>query len=81
MLATTKMKNTTVCATWRRPWFVASRGRMRSTEAPVVPTREARSAPTARNAVLTAGRAGMSPVMSTPPEITNRLASRAMKER
>ena len=35
----------------------------------------------AEEAVLTAGRAWMSPVTSTPPEMTNRLASRAMNER
>jgi hypothetical protein len=81
MFETTKMKKTTVCATWRRSSLVASRGRMRRTEAPVVPTRDARTAPTARKAVFTAGRAWMSPVTSTPPETTNRLASRAMNER
>ncbi len=54
---------------------------MSSMEAPVVPMREARSEPAARKAVFTAGRASRSPSSITPPEITNRLPSRTMKDR
>jgi len=75
-----KMKNTTVCATWRRSSLVESSGRMRRMEAPVVPMSEARTAPTARKAAFTLGRASTSPVTTMPPEITNRLPSSAMND-
>ena len=75
------MKNTTVCTTWRRSWFVESSGRMRSTDAPVVPMSEASTDPMARKAVFTIGRASMSPVTRTPPETTKRLPRRMMNDR
>ena len=45
MFETRKMKNTTVWATRLRSRLVWSSGRISSTEAPVVPTNEASSAP------------------------------------
>jgi hypothetical protein len=77
---TRKMKNTTVCTVRSRSRFVCSRGRMSSMEAPVVPTIEASTAPTARKPVLTAGVATRSPRKSTPPEITKSPARSTMKE-
>ena len=47
---------------------------MRSMEAPVVPMKEARSAPTPRKAVFVRGVAWRSPSSDDPPEITKRLA-------
>ena len=47
MFDTRKMKKTTVCATCLRSLLVCSSGRMSSIEAPVVPTSDASSAPSA----------------------------------
>ena len=80
MFETRKMKNTTVCTVRVRTLLVRSSGRMNSIEAPVVPTIEAARAPHARNAVFTSGVASRSPSRTTPPEMTNRLPSSAMKE-
>jgi hypothetical protein len=70
MLDTRKMKKTTVCLTRTRSLFVCRSGRISSIEAPVVPTKDARSAPSARNAVLMEGVALRSPLRRMPPEIT-----------
>ena len=77
---TTKMKNTTVCVTRVRSLFVCSSARTSSIEAPVVPTNEASTPPSARNAVLVAGVATRSPRNRMPPEITNSPASRTTNE-
>ena len=76
-----KMKNTTVCATFLRSWLVESSGRIKSTDAPVVPMREARTEPTARKAVFVRGVASRSPVARMPPETTNRLPRSTMNDR
>ncbi len=70
MFETRKMKKTTVWATCFRSRFVCRRGRMSSIEAPVVPTKEARTAPTPRNAAFVRGVASRSPSSRMPPEIT-----------
>ncbi len=74
------MKNTTVCFTRVRSLFVCSSGRTSSMEAPVVPTKDARSPPSARKPVLVAGVATRSPRSRMPPETTNSPASSTMKE-
>ncbi len=74
------MKNTTVCLRWVRSRLVWSSGRISSMEAPVVPTAEARTAPTARKVELTSGVAMRSPRSRTPPEITKSAARSTMKE-
>ena len=70
MLLTMKMKKITVCTTWRRSEFVCSSGRISSMLAPVVPTKLAVAAPTARKTALVAGRAARSPRRLMPPLIT-----------
>jgi len=80
MFETRKMKKTTVWVTCRRSRLVWRSGRTRSMEAPVVPMKEARSAPTNRKAVLTRGVAARSPSRKTPPEITNSVARSTMNE-
>ena len=80
MFETRKMKNTTVCATRLRSLFVCSSGRIRSIDAPVVPTKDASSAPMPRNAVFVRGVASRSPSRKMPPEITKRPPSRTMNE-
>jgi len=67
-LQTTKMKNTTVCATCRRSLLVSRSGRIRSMAAPVVPMKLASRPPTVRKAVLVEGVAARSPSIRTPPE-------------
>ena len=49
------MKKTTVCFTRVRSLFVCRSGRTSSMEAPVVPTKDARTPPSARKPVLVAG--------------------------
>ena len=49
-------------------------------EAPVVPTKDAMTPPSARKAVLVAGVATRSPRSRMPPEMTNSPASSTMKE-
>ena len=80
MFETRKMKKITVWATCFLSRFVCSRGRMRSIEAPVVPTKEARSAPRPRNAALVRGVASRSPSRRIPPEITKSPPSRTMND-
>jgi hypothetical protein len=79
-LDTRKMKKTTVCTVCRRSRLVWSRARISSIDAPVVPTIEARRAPTARKPEFTAGVATRSPRRSTPPEITKSPASSTMND-
>src|SRR5213078_563685 len=55
MLATRKMKNTTVCARCRRSRLARSSGRTRSMAAPVVPTHEASSVPISMRVPFTQG--------------------------
>ena len=57
-LPTSRMKNTTACARWRRPSLAVSSGRISSIDAPVVPMTLASAAPSASSAVLTRRRAG-----------------------
>ena len=78
-LQTMKMKKTTVWATRRLSRLVSSSGRISSMAAPVVPTRLASTAPTARKMALVRGRAGRSPAMRMPPLIVYRLNSSRMK--
>ena len=80
MLDTMKMKKMTVCLTCVRWRFVCSSGRISSMEAPVVPTKDARTPPRTRNPVLVTGVASRSPRSRMPPEITNRPASKMMNE-
>ena len=77
-LATTKIVKRTVWTRWTRSLFVASRGRISSIAAPVVPTNEARTPPTARKAVLLRGVALMSPSRWMPPETVKSAKSRTM---
>ncbi len=53
---------------------------MRSIDAPVVPSRFAITAPTAKKAQFTAGLPRNVPLRRIPPEIVNRDPSRTMKE-
>ena len=70
MLATRKMKKTTVCTRWRRFASVRSSGQISSMLAPVVPTALAIAVPIARNVVLTSGVGRKSPRIAMPPLIT-----------
>ncbi len=70
MLDTTKMKNTTVCLTRVRSRFVCRSARIKSIDAPVVPTKDAIRPPRARKPVLIIGDATRSPRSRMPPEIT-----------
>ena len=69
-----------MCLTYSRSLLVRSIGRMRSMEAPVVPTRLAITEPTARKAVFTDGLPSRSPLSRIPPEMMNSEPSRAMNE-
>jgi hypothetical protein len=60
--------------------FVWRRGRMRSMEAPVVPTNDARAAPSPRNAAFVRGVASRSPSRRMPPEITQSPPRRTMND-
>src|SRR5437763_297828 len=53
--ATRKMKNTTMCTVRRRLWLARSSGRIKRTEAPVVPRRFASTAPSPSIPVFTSG--------------------------
>ena len=53
---------------------------MSSIEAPVVPTKEASSAPTPRKPAFVRGVASRSPSRRIPPEITKRPPSSTMNE-
>ena len=64
------MKKTTVWVTRARSRFVCRRARITSIEAPVVPMKEARTAPVPRNVLFTAGVASRSPRSRIPPAIT-----------
>ncbi len=74
------MKKTTVCVTRVRSRLVWSTGRIRSIDAPVVPRKEARMLPVARNVVLTSGVARRSPVSRIPPAMAYSAVRRIMNE-
>ena len=57
MLLIRKMKNA-MCSGAARPLFIEIQGRMRSIDAPIVPTRFASTAPTKRKSVFRAGPLG-----------------------
>ena len=80
MLDTRKMKKTIVWRTCVRSRLVCKTGRIRSIEAPVVPTNEASADPSARNAVFVSGVAARSPLSRMPPEITKSPARRTMND-
>ena len=75
------MKNTAVWRTRVRSRFVCNTGRISTMEAPVVPTSEASTDPSARNPVLVSGVATRSPRSMMPPEITKRPARSTMNDR
>ena len=62
MFDTRKMKKTTVCRTCSRSRFVWSKGRISTIDAPVVPIRLARSAPTAEDRGVDRGRGAQVPL-------------------
>ncbi len=74
------MKKTTVCATRLRSRFVCSSGRISSIEAPVVPTKDAQSAPVPSRSAFVRVVACRSPSSRIPPEITKSPPSRMMKD-
>jgi len=67
MLLTMKMKKITVCFTCLRSLLICSSGRMSTMEAPVVPMKLARRAPSSRMRALVPVCAGTSPVSRMPP--------------
>ncbi len=75
---TMKMKNTTMCVAYERRAFARSMGRISSTDAPVVPTTLPKTAPIARNVVLTSGVPTSVPLRQMPPEIVNSAPKSAM---
>jgi len=72
MLATRKMKKTTVWTLWRRSRLARRRGRIVSMAAPVVPIQEARKAPQRRVAVFPPGVPRRVPRIRMPPETVKR---------
>src|SRR3989441_4252329 len=70
--ATRKMKKTTMCAVRRRLLLARSSGRIKRTEAPVVPRRFASTAPSPSIPVFTSGVPESDPCTWMPPVITNR---------
>lgn len=77
-LQTTKIKNTTVCATCFRSLLVSKSGRIKSIAAPVVPMKLARRPPLIINVALVSECAGRSPWMRMPPLIVYRLNNSTM---
>src|SRR5205814_569368 len=70
--ATRKMKKTTMCTVRRRLLLARSTGRIKRTEAPVVPRRFASTAPSPSIPVFTSGVPESDPCTWIPPLITNR---------
>ena len=79
MLATRKMKKTTMWVLWRRQWLERSTGRMSSMAAPVVPTKLARKVPTAIMITLFLVVPTGAPATWMPPATVNRPKSSTMK--
>ena len=78
MLATRKMKNTTMKVRCRRCWLARKNGRIISMAAPVVPIHEASTVPTTSMRVLTNGVPERRPESRMPPETVYRDQSRMM---
>ena len=78
MLATMKMKNTTMCTLRLRHRLARSNGRMSSMAAPVVPTQLARNVPMSSKMTLFFVVPTMVPRTRMPPETTNRPSSSTM---
>ena len=78
LLATIRIVKTTVCTLILRSWLMFSSGRINSIAAPVVPMKDAITAPIAKTMVLFFGVARMSPFRKSPPETTKSANSSMM---
>ena len=79
MLLTRKIKKTTRWTLFFRYSFARIRGRMRSIDAPVVPTHEAIAVPISNKSVLTIGVPRNVPRTRIPPATVNNPHNRMMK--
>ena len=79
MLATRKMKNTTMCALCLRHSLARRTGLMSSMAAPVVPIQLDRTVPMTSMTTLFLVVPAMSPLTAMPPATTNRPNSSTMK--
>ena len=79
MLATRKIKNTTICTLFFLKAFALMRGLIKSIAAPVVPIQLASTVPMNIIQVFKIGVPTKDPFRHTPPEIVKRASRRIMK--